>query len=72
MCYKWFCGKTSVSLNIVIILVLIKNVIQLEDIRSIDNRACDAAACEEETIKVMVKNDTCQTKGTLKVTKNVS
>ena len=31
--------------------------------RRIDNRACDAAACEEETVKVMVKHDTCKTKG---------
>ena len=39
--------------------------------RRIDNRACDAAACEEETVKVMVKHDTCKTKGTLKVFKKV-
>ena len=32
--------------------------------RRIDNRACDAAACEEETVKIMVKHDTCETKGT--------
>ena len=59
------------SLNILIILVLIYFVFQLEDMRRIDNRACDAAACEEETVKVMVKHDTCKTKGTLKVFKKV-
>ena len=45
-------------------MVLIKNVFQLEDIRRIDNLACDAAACEEGTVKIMVKHDTCETKGT--------
>ena len=43
--------------------MLIYFVFQLEDMRRIDNRACDAAACEEETVKVMVKHDTCKTKG---------